>query len=104
MYISPTHPNPPKPREAPEETGEVLAELERDGGREVLRLTIREYLGRRYVGVWVWRRNQDGQLYPHSGASIRRGELAEAIRALQEAADRLDNEAEDRPARRDTRQ
>src|SRR4051812_8314549 len=105
MYISPTHPNPPRPREAPEDDGELIVAIPRERENAELRIAIKKHLGHAFINVQQFNRDELGQWWPSPNrhVTIRRRELAEAIEALTRAAEMLEGEAEDRPARRDTR-
>jgi hypothetical protein len=58
MYVSPNHPNPPKPyvpSAPPEETGRRLATFPRGPDAE-LRVSLDTYKGSDFVSVRVWER------------------------------------------------
>jgi hypothetical protein len=88
MYISPRHPNPPRPAAPPDDDGEVLAALPRGDGREELRVTLKSYNGHPYVALRVWERNDRGEFWPvkNKGCSVRLGEAAAVADALTRAA------------------
>jgi hypothetical protein len=86
MWTAPGY-DPPAPP-PPVEHGRRLATLPRGKDAE-LRLTLAEYQDRPYVGVRIWERGSDGQLWPAKGkgCSIRIGELPEVIAALRQVED-----------------
>ncbi len=53
MWVSPNHPNPPRPYSPPQESGQRLATFPRHGGEE-LRVNLAEYEGHPYVSLRVW--------------------------------------------------
>jgi hypothetical protein len=72
----------------PVDDGELLDALPRSEGREALRITLKEYEGRPYVGVRIWvRDDRTGAMWPTKrGCSVRIRELARVVEALQRAA------------------
>ena len=95
MWVSPSHPNPPRPRPEgpPPENGHRVATFERHG-REELRVNLAEYEGHPYLSLRVWAPGQDGQLWPvkGKGLSVKLREVAGLAEALTSLAQWLDSE------------
>lgn len=89
MWVSPNHPNPPKPSAPPRDTGQRLATFPRQDGEE-LRVSLAEYNGHPYVALRVWAVGQDGQSWPvrGKGVSVRLREVAGLADALATIAER----------------
>jgi hypothetical protein len=104
MYVSPNHPNPPRQATAPQESGQRVATFPRGDGVE-LRVNLAEYLGRPYLALRVWERDQAGAWWPvrGKGCSVRIGECEELADALARvvgrigAADRQDDPRQEGP-------
>lgn len=92
MWISPNHPNPPRPFAPPEDDGQQLAALPRGDGRTELRVVLKTYQGHPYVAIRLWERDDRGGWWPtRRGIAIRMGEcerVAEALRNAVAAAKR----------------
>lgn len=104
MYVSPSHPNPPRTQAPPADQGERLATFPRNGGEE-LRVTLSEYQGHPYVSLRVWAPGSDGQLWPtKKGCSVRIRELADLVEALGRVEALLDRRpaSQERPHRTPT--
>jgi hypothetical protein len=92
----------------PPEQGRRLATLPRPKEDAEIRITWAEYEGNPFVGVRVWRKGDDGQLWPdkHRGFSIRLRELPDVAAAIAEALDLAEEHlsrpqsTRDRPAAR----
>lgn len=88
-------------RDPPKPTGTVLVDvpcrraIERGGPQfdGVLRVTVDEFNGNKYVGVRFWRADSDGSLWPTRLAlTLRPRELPAILEALQRAAAELQTE------------
>ena len=81
----------PRPNvEAPRDDGETLLERPRNE-TEKFRLTLKTYEGRPFIDARIYFRGTDGGWHPtKKGVSIRVGELAAVVDALQGALERLD--------------
>jgi hypothetical protein len=106
MYISPNHPNPPRPAEPPQDTGRRVATFQRHGGEE-LRVSVAEWKGHQFVSIRVWAPGPDGRLWPQRarGVSIKLREVAGLAEALawvagQLGGDRRPDRGQWAPARR----
>ena len=90
MWISPSHPDPPKQSQAPNDDGVSLGTFARGDGRDELRVTAKSYEGHPYVSVRVWSRDDNGEYWPAKGkgVSIRLAEVAGVIEALRGATDK----------------
>jgi hypothetical protein len=99
------HPDDEAPTAPPEETGERLLTIERPRDATELRLTREEYEGKPYLSLRVWRRGQDGAMWPtRKGVSIRMSEAPQLLEALAAAAPHRHHQpppAASRPARAD---
>lgn len=81
-------PSPTPQAQAPIPTGRTLAQIPR-GSTEELRVALDEFAGHRYVALRLWRLDRrSGEWWPvkGKGVSIRLGELAEVVEALEIAA------------------
>ena len=87
MWVSPNHPNPPRPYSPPQESGQRLATFPRHGGEE-LRVNLAEYEGHPYVSLRVWAPGPDGQLLPvkGKGLSVKLREVAGLAEVLGQLA------------------
>ena len=107
MYVSPNHPDRdrllgrPAP---PEQKGRLLVAIPRRSGEaeQELRIALDEYEGHPYLALRLWQLDPEGGWWPVKGRgiSVRIGELAEVLDALQGAiglAGELDRQA--RPVR-----
>lgn len=80
------HPSPP------EDLGKRLITLPRttsDGKPQELRFSIASYEGREFVAVRLWEAGLGGMWPTRTGITIRRGELVQALRALETATQEL---------------
>ena len=95
MWVSPNHPNPPRPYSPPQETGQRIATFQRHAGEE-LRVNLAEYEGHPYVSLRVWAPGPDGQLLPirGKGLSIKVREVAGLAEALGQLAADLDQQGQ----------
>jgi hypothetical protein len=64
MWVSPTHPNPPKQASQPPNPGQVLAGIPRNEGHDELRVTLDTYNGRPFISVRLWERDRSGGWWP----------------------------------------
>lgn len=89
MWISPNHPDPPRPQSPPEQDGQLLAALPRNGGKEELRVALRRYNDRPFVSLQLWARNDRNEMWPVAGrsVSVRLAEAAAVIEALRRATE-----------------
>jgi Transcriptional Coactivator p15 (PC4) len=73
----------------PEDDGERLATFPRTGGREEMRVSLREFEGREFIALRVWMRDdRTGAWWPtRKGCSVRLRELPGMLAALQRAAE-----------------
>src|SRR4051794_15697663 len=71
--------------QAPKDSGRQIIALPRGDSVE-MRLSLASYLGRPFVSFRIWERGRDGQFWPvkGKGCSVRVGEIANVIAALQE--------------------
>jgi hypothetical protein len=60
MWVSPTHPNPPKQASPPPDPGQVLATMPRNDGRDELKVILDTYNGRPFISVRLWERDRSG--------------------------------------------
>lgn len=86
MWVSPSHPNPPRRPEPPAENGRRLATFDRGQGVE-MRATLTTYEGNPYISLRVWEADRDGAWWPtRRGCSVRISEAAELAAALADVA------------------
>jgi hypothetical protein len=86
MWISPNHPSPPPAPAPPKAPGRALAAIPRGDGSAELRISLEEFKGHPYVAVGVWERGRRGGWTQAKGKrlSVRLGEVATVIQALQQ--------------------
>lgn len=76
--------------QSPAVDGEVLIRFDR-GGREEVRVTLKDFEGRRFIDVRRWFLDQAGQWRPTTkGASIRLGEVDRLVEALERVSNGAD--------------
>ncbi len=85
MWVSPRHPNPPRPAEPPAETGRRLGTFDRGDDGE-LRVCLQRYEGRPYISLRVWAK---GWPVKGKGVSIRVREAAGLAAILADVVDQL---------------
>jgi hypothetical protein len=97
---------PRRQGQPPPETGRRLATIPRPKDDEEIRINWCEYEGHPYLGVRIWRRGDDGNLWPdkHRGFSIRLHELPDVAEAIAEAIDLAEAHQRSRPQQRPQRQ
>jgi hypothetical protein len=90
MWVSPNHPDPPRhvQPDPPDDDGQPLGTFPRGAGRDELRVTLKTFEGRPYVALRVWSRDERSAFWPvkGKGLSVRVGEVAGVIAALQRVA------------------